>query len=460
MPGVRVAVIGAGLSGLRAAAGLSRAGCDVTVLESRREVGGSVSGGRIEGFSIDGSLPVMRSTDRALLSWIEQSRLAELLLPPRAIDVSQIYRGAVQPIETHGLAALANIAGVRTWDKKRLLRLPRLMDRYRPMLDPDQPELAADLDFRSARDFATLYFGRSLWDYWISPETTCEYAGDELELSRVAFLLARIASREGRAPLGVPRSGLWELVERVAVELDVAREVRADEVVARPGGGYVVHCSRADRASAKSSSRTSGSLDVEVEAVVIATSPETAGRIAAPVLVPAERDFFAGYCGGPAASLTLALDSPIVPGASFIRVPKAEASSIECYLCESGSAEGRVPEGKGLLTLRANVGFARAYLSASDEVVEKSLLAAVSRFHPEAVGRTRFTRLRRSPDGKPNFHVGAYRDLARFAKVQEDRGNAGRRIYFAGDYLIGPSANHAVASGRRAAAALRAHFGD
>ena len=208
MPGVRVAVIGAGLSGLRAAAGLSRAGCDVTVLESRREVGGSASGGRIEGFSIDGTLPVMRSTDRALLSWIEQSQLAELLLPPRAIVLSQIYRGAVQPVETHGLAELANIAGVRHWDKKRLLRLPRLMDRYRPMLDPDQPELAADLDFRSARDFATLYFGKSLLDYWISPETTCEYAADEMELSRVAFLLARVASREGRAPLGVMRSGL------------------------------------------------------------------------------------------------------------------------------------------------------------------------------------------------------------------------------------------------------------
>jgi hypothetical protein len=42
--------------------------------------------------------------------------------------------------------------------------------------------------------------------------------------------------------------------------------------------------------------------------------------------------------------------------------------------------------------------------------------------------------------------------------VQEDRGAAGRRIYFAGDYLIGPGPNQVVSSGMRAAVALRAHF--
>jgi protoporphyrinogen oxidase len=91
-------------------------------------------------------------------------------------------------------------------------------------------------------------------------------------------------------------------------------------------------------------------------------------------------------------------------------------------------------------------------------VVEKSLLAAFSRFHPKAAEQFLFTRLHRRLAGNPNFEVGAYRDLERFARVQEDRGNAGRRVYFAGDYLVGPGANHAIASGRRAAAALRAHF--
>jgi predicted NAD/FAD-dependent oxidoreductase len=43
--------------------------------------------------------------------------------------------------------------------------------------------------------------------------------------------------------------------------------------------------------------------------------------------------------------------------------------------------------------------------------------------------------------------------------VQEDRRAQGRRLYFAGDHLVGPRPEHAVSSGRRAAAALLADAG-
>ncbi|MCP4037271.1 MAG: FAD-dependent oxidoreductase [bacterium] len=456
MQGVGVAVIGAGLAGLRAASSLSRAGFAVTVLERGCEVGGRAAGGWVGDYSVDRVMPLMRSSDRALLSWVDELELADVMLPPRAVILSQIHRGSVEAITTSELSDLARIPGVKLWDKKRLLRFPRLMNRYRALLDPVYPERAADLDFRSARDFATLYFGKSLWNYWISPETTSEYAADEMELSRVAFLLSRIASDNGQARLGVLRRGLWELAEHAASRLDVQREVVADEILARPAGGYVIRCSSAADGQAQRPEPSPRSL--EFDAVVIATSPETAGRIAAPVLVPAERDYFADYRSGPSASLVFALDSPLEYFTKFVRVPKAEASPIECYLTENGTAQGRVPAGKGLVTLRANDRFARANISASDDVVEKSLLAAFSRFYPEMAGQPLFTRLQRSRNANPNFHVRAYRDLARFARVQEDRGNAGRRVYFAGNYLVGPGPNEAIASGQRVAAALRAHF--
>ena len=156
--------------------------------------------------------------------------------------------------------------------------------------------------------------------------------------------------------------------------------------------------------------------------------------------------------------MSLAIDAPVGYHTRFVRVPKAEASSIECYLCEHGTKNGRAPEGKSLVTLRANDRFARANLSTGNDVIEKSLLAGFSRFHPQATSRLLFAHLHRTAAGNPNFHVGAYRDLERFARVQKDRGNAGRRVYFAGDYLVGPGANHAIASGRRAATAVRAHF--
>ena len=454
--GGRVAVIGAGLSGLRAASELSVAGYEVTVLELSASVGGSVAGSSREDFCLDGAIPIVRSSDRALISFINDSELAPRLLPPRTCVLSQVRDGVIKTINTRTLSELAKIDGVRAWDKKRLLRLPRLMDRYRAVLDPERPELAESLDYRSARDFATLYLGKSLWDCWVSPETTSQYVSDELEISRVAFLLSRIAGREGKVAMGILRGGLWELAERAATGLKVIREVSADEIVELPGGGYKIRCSVPPGASAPTSRKRPRSL--EVDAVVVATSPEEAGHIAAPVLVPAERDYFAHSRGGPSVSLILALSSPLTHYAKLVRVPKAEASSIECYLSECGATDGRAPEDKGLVTIRANECFARANLSTTNDVVEKSLLAAFSRFHPEALDRVLFSQLRRSENENPNFHVGAYRDLARFANVQRDRGDAGRRIYFAGSYLIGPGANNAIVSGGRAAAALRAHF--
>ena len=237
--GGRVAVIGAGLSGLRAASELSGAGYDVTVLELSASVGGSFAGSSREDFCLDGAIPVVRSSDRALISFINDSELAPRLLPPRTCVLSQVRDGVIKTINTRTLSELAKIDGVRAWDKKRLLRLPRLMDRYRAVLDPERPELAESLDYRSARDFATLYLGKSLWDYWVSPETTSQYASDELEISRVAFLLSRIAAREGKVAMGILRGGLWELAERAATLKELYEEpliLRRDK-----GGEITVH---------------------------------------------------------------------------------------------------------------------------------------------------------------------------------------------------------------------------
>ena len=67
------------------------------------------------------------------------------------------------------------------------------------------------------------------------------------------------------------------------------------------------------------------------------------------------------------------------------------------------------------------------------------------------VGTIRFSALYRREAAIPRFEVGVYRALERFRRVQTDRRALGRRLYFAGDYLSGLSADQAVGSGFRAA---------
>jgi hypothetical protein len=59
----------------------------------------------------------------------------------------------------------------------------------------------------------------------------------------------------------------------------------------------------------------------------------------------------------------------------------------------------------------------------------------------------------------PRFDVGDYRVLARLRRVEADARARGRRVYLAGDHLIGPTLEAAVVSGERAATALADDLG-
>ena len=441
-----VVVIGAGLSGLGAATRLAREGCKVTLLEKTQEVGGCRAGETIDGFSIESRLPLMSSVDRTMLEWITEAGLGNEMLPFRWLQLAQLHEGRVHPISTASSSGIAAIPGVSLRDKWHLWRLSRLMNRYRPLLDPVRPERASSLDFRSAEDFGRLYFGNSLWEHWISPAAGSVFVADPEEISRVAFLLSYVSSGEGRATYGLLRRGLHELAVHVAAGLGVHLGAEVVAIEASEGGGYAVEC------SVEGVPDTTRSL--EADAVVIATPPAVAARLAKSELTLGEQDFFRQLQTGPLVSSSVALDRTPAGGPQWVRVPRSEGLPIECYLIEPGSAQGRVPEGKGLITLVANREFALAEAAATDEVVEKSLLGALGRLHPKETRSVAFTRLHRLSDAMTLFHVGAYRELDRFQRIQRDRARGGRRLYFAGDYLSGPSAENALSSGHRAAGEL------
>ena len=125
-------------------------------------------------------------------------------------------------------------------------------------------------------------------------------------------------------------------------------------------------------------------------------------------------------------------------------------------LVEPGGAGARAPQGKGLAVLRAAERFTRSHAAATDEVVVKGLISGLERLMPSAAAGVDHVVLHRRDCGRVRFDVGVYRALAQFRRVQEDRRAAGRRLYFAWDYLIGPGPESSVSSGLRAVEDLRA----
>jgi len=433
-----VIVVGAGLAGLGTAWRLVRRGFRVAVLERASIPGGRLAAERLDGFRIEAVPPVVSAADRRLLGFIDEVGLRDDVLPLRPLIRSFAHGGGLRDVELRGLADVRRIPGVRLREALRLVRLPRLLARYGSRIVPDRPADAADLDDRSLADFCTLYFGRSVLDRWMAPLTTSAALGDPAEMSRVQFLLDY--RRRGTSRPGLPRASLSEVAERAGARLSVRCGVEASSLEHSEDGRPRV--------------RLGDGRAITADAAVLAVPAHQALALADPLLSPADRSGLESVAYAPILTVAAALCRPLASRPQQVLVSRPEASPIESATIEPGLPSSRVPEGRGLVLVRARSDFASANRDAPDEAVAKELLGALEALRPGIERATDWSRALRVPLGAPRFDVGRYRALARFQRVQCDRRAAGRRFYFAGDYLVDPSFEGALASAEEAADAV------
>ncbi len=437
----RILVIGAGLAGLAAAWRLSRLGFEVRVLEREARAGGRAASDSLEGFRFEPAGALLSSADRELLAWADELGLRDEMLPLRPAVPAQVFRGRVRAIDPRGFFGVAAIPGIRRLQAARLLRLPRLLARYAAQLEPDAPERAAPLDDRSLHDFGRLYFGASVALRWMAP--LIGPLGDSPDTSRALFLRRYKAHAE--ALLGLPRAPLAEIADAAAARLTILTGVEATGVEIVAAGGLRVHARERGRDRA-----------FETDALVMATPAPDAARVAGAVLCSAEREGLARVRYAPKLVLVLGLRRALHPHPRWLSIPRDEGGPLASVVLEPGVAGGRVPAGRGLAHLEARSEFAAAAGTAPDDVLAKELQAAFEGVLEGARGAAAWTRLYRLPRATPRFDVGRYREIAAFERVVADRRRAGRRVYFAGDYLMDPTWNGALLSGQRAARAVQA----
>jgi predicted NAD/FAD-dependent oxidoreductase len=386
---------------------------------------------------------VLSAHDRRLLAWIGAVGVRDELLPLRPLVVSLASGGQLHDVDVARLSDVRRIPGVRIRDALRLVRLPRLLARYRKEIDPSSPESAGRFDDRSVADFCRLYFGTSVLERWLAPRLLADSLADARETSRVQLLFDLMGGALARP--GVPRAPLSELALRAAAVLPVSLGVEAVALARRAEGGLRVEVS------------TGPALEADV--VVIALPAPAALRVADALLAAAERDVLRAVSYAPAITVSALMRRPLRPRPGLVRVPASEGSPLAGALFEPGLPGGRVADGRGVLALRATPAFAAAHFDAPSEAIEKELLAAFERFWPGAqrgVERLRTLRVRHAA---PRFEVGRYRELGRWDRVQRDARANGRRLYFAGDYLAHPSFEGALLSAEKAADAVASDCG-
>lgn len=444
--GRSVAVIGGGLAGLAAAWRLRWLGFAPTVLEAGPAAGGRAACEEREGFALEPLDASLSTADREILAWIDALGLRDELLPLRPIAAARRHRGRASAVDPRGLRGIARLPGVRVREALRLVRLPRLLARYRAQLDPTAPERAAPLDDRSIADFGRLYFGRSVVEGWMGPFGAAAALAEPADASRALFLLE--LTRHARARRGLPRGSFGEIARAAALQVETRTRVRALGIEHAPGEPVRVRIESDGREAV-----------FEADAAVLATPAPEALRLAGPLLEAAERDALARVRYAPGATLVAALRRPLSALAQEIDALPSQGLALERVRVEPGMPGGRAPDGAGLAVLRPGASACRHLAKLPEETVSKELLGALDRLVPGASRGVLFTRLFRVQKARPRFDVGRYRDLAREHRVETELRRAGRRLYRAGDYRMHPSWNGAVLSGERVAREIAEDLG-
>ena len=116
-PSARIAVLGGGLAGLRAATALAQAGHAVEVFEARTRVGGRARGEWVDGHWMDSAWPVLGAQDTALTAWSRSLELADGLSPLRPLQPTLLRHGEALAIEPRTLRGAAGIPGSPVWER-------------------------------------------------------------------------------------------------------------------------------------------------------------------------------------------------------------------------------------------------------------------------------------------------------------------------------------------------------
>ncbi|MCS6817347.1 MAG: protoporphyrinogen oxidase [Blastocatellia bacterium] len=179
----KVAIIGAGISGLCVAFFLKRAGIQALVLEAEEDVGGTMRSRRIGGYLVElGPNSALETTPLFQELIADLGLVQERVYANEAAKNRYIFRaGELHPLPMSPLAFLRS----RLWSWRGKLRL---------LAEPFHGRAAVE---ESVADFVRRRVGEEFLDYAVNPFVAGIYAGDPERLS-VRFAFPRLHALEER----------------------------------------------------------------------------------------------------------------------------------------------------------------------------------------------------------------------------------------------------------------------
>jgi len=398
----RIAVIGAGISGLTCAYELQKAGFEVVVYEKENFVGGRMATRENNGFLFD----------------IGANHLVDLYTEMRKYcqkfgieweDMRFLKYEVVKKGEIH--------AQFKAIGLKSKLRLLKLMQKKRKDNNFLNLSTLAEYDTDNAYDYMAREVGQDVADYIVDAfSTTYQFhRADEISIGVLFGVMDSIKLDKVGWNMHRTKGGMSALPNAFAERLDV----RLGEAVNEIPEGF--------------------------DAVVMACTATTALKI---LKNPSDsqRDLLENTKYSSSVSVAFKLDKAKMPETSVLWVPFVESEIVSGIVNESMKGEELMDGEKTLMCTWLHEDFARSVMNKSDDEIYslvKEELVRVCPWFSELSDLDNFD-LQRWPEAMPKFYHGHLKRVAAFKQGENN-------IFFTGDYLNSPWTEGALRCGQRVA---------
>lgn len=431
----RVVVVGAGIAGLAAAFRLDQAGFEVTVLERAERVGGRILTVERDGFRIDAAASVLLTNYRNTLRLISDAGLHDHVQP--TCDVLGIATSdQVHHLRSHRRTDLLTTGLLGLRSKSAFTKVLRDLHRHRRVLTDPDIEAVAGIDVETVEEYARRVLPREALELFIQPLTSDFYMAPPNELSIVNLILL-LRTMVGTGFVNSP-SGMGFLSARLARRLHVKLSATVTGVEYGPGGTQVTWDKPGEGEH----------LERVVGAVIAVPAVQVPPLF--PQLDDGQRDFLEGVTYARTMVVALTLSQPPSEKAMWLTVPDQTHPDINVVILDHNKAPGRVPAGRGLLTVYWHRDWAARCWELDDEKILQRATAAICQLLPEVDGTVESGHVWRWDPCTVARPVGQFRALAAFT----GRLDPAAPVQLAGDYFAISTVESSVSSGERAAARL------
>jgi len=430
-----VVVVGAGFAGLSCAWKLHRTGHEVEVLEARSRPGGRTRSEIRDGFTLESGPSRFDSGDHNLRDIAWKLGIGDRLreIPSRGEVVlrsGRFHRADFESPTTWFASQLLSMGA-----KARLLALAAELALIWRRIERQHPERAAELDGENLSSALDRVVGRECLDNYMAPHFARCFGCAPEQLSR-AFGWIALRSKLRGTRRQVLRGGVGVLGARLAEEVPLRLGCEVQRIETETDGARVHY-------------RHDGREGwVMADAVVVAL-PGCEVATLCPKLSPGERGFFEQIRYTREITLSLMFErAPRMPSFDALSFPRSAAMGLAALSVEHRKPDF-APPGAGLLRATLATRASDRLWEAADseilEFVERELART-----PVGRRKSRDYAISRTNPMYPIFYPGYLSSLVRFGR----RIDRSPRLFFAGDYLIGPGVESALTSGVRAAAEI------